>query len=76
MLTHTGGGARPRALSDKMASTLVAFMRTGNPNSGDLPHWPEYTAENGEVMVLNDVSEVKNDPDRECRTILEQSQRK
>ena len=32
MLTHTGGGARPRALSDKMSDALLAFMRTGNPD--------------------------------------------
>ena len=28
MLTHTGGGARPRALSEKMANTLLRFMKT------------------------------------------------
>lgn len=71
MLTHTGGGKRPRALSDKMSDALVAFMRTGNPNTKGLPFWPEYTAENGEVMVLDDVSEVMNDPDRECRALIE-----
>ena len=71
MLTHTGGGKRPRALSDKMADALVAFMRTGDPNTKSLPYWPKYTAENGEVMVLDDVSEVKNDPDRECRALIE-----
>jgi len=67
MLTHTGGGARPRKLSEKMASTLLQFMKTGNPNGGGLPEWKKYTAENGEVMVLDDVSELKNDPDREAR---------
>ena len=72
MITHTGGGARPRALSDKMSDALLAFMRTGDPNCASLPTWPKYTAENGEVMVLNDVCEAKNDPDRECRTLLEQ----
>ena len=71
MLTHTGGGKRPRALSDKMADALVAFMRTGDPNTKSLPYWPKYTAENGEVMVLDDVSEVMNDPDRECRALIE-----
>ena len=71
MITHTGGGARPRALSDKMSDALLAFMRTGDPNCASLPTWPKYTAENGEVMVLNDVCEAKNDPDRECRTVLE-----
>ncbi|MCR4859266.1 MAG: carboxylesterase family protein [Bacteroidales bacterium] len=68
MLTHTGGGARPRALSDKMSDALLAFMRTGNPNCAALPEWPQYTSENGEVMVLDDVCSVQNDPDREARS--------
>lgn len=70
MLTHTGGGARPRALSAKMARTLLQFMKTGNPNGGGLPHWPRYSSERGETMVLDDTSEAKNDPDREARSAL------
>lgn len=70
MLTHTGGGERPKALSEKMSGALLQFMRTGNPDGGGLPSWPEYTSENGEVMVLDDMSEVKNDPDREARETL------
>jgi len=69
-ISHTGGGARPRNLSAKMASTLVQFMKTGDPNGGGLPDWPGYTAENGETMILDDISEVKNDPDREARKSL------
>ena len=45
-------------------------MKTGDPNGGGLPEWPQYTSENGEVMVLNDVCEVKNDPDREARKAM------
>ena len=70
MLTHTGGGARPRKLSEKMSGALLQFMRTGNPDGGGLPTWPKYTSENGEVMVLDDESVVKNDPDREARKTL------
>jgi para-nitrobenzyl esterase len=70
MLTHTGGGARPRNLSAKMAGSLLQFMRTGDPNGGGLPQWPKYTSQNGETMILNDMSEVKNDPDREARKSL------
>ncbi len=70
MLTHTGGGARPRKLSEKMSASLLQFMKTGNPNGGGLPEWPAFTVENGETMVLNDVSEVKNDPDRKARKLL------
>jgi para-nitrobenzyl esterase len=70
MLSHTGGGARPRKLSTRMANYLLQFMKTGDPNGGEQLKWPNYTAANGEVMVLDDVCEVKNDPDREARKAL------
>ena len=70
MLTHTGGGKRPRELSEKMSDALLQFMRTGDPNTPSLPAWPEYTAENGETMIMNDVCEVKNDPDRQARNLI------
>jgi para-nitrobenzyl esterase len=70
MLTHTGGGARPRALAAKMAGSLVRFMRTGDPNGGGLPAWPAYTPATGETMILDDTCVVKPDPDREARKAL------
>ena len=70
MLSHTGGGARPRQLSTKMAGYLLQFMKTGDPNGGDLLKWSKYSPEKGEVMVFDDVCEVKNDPDREARKAL------
>lgn len=70
MLTHTGGGKRPRALSDKMAKSLLNFMKTGNPNGGGLPKWNAYTSQNGETMILDDTSALVNDPDREARKTL------
>jgi para-nitrobenzyl esterase len=69
MLTHTGGGARPRRLAEKMAGALVQFMKTGDPNVRGLA-WPRYTSAKGETMVLDDVCAVKNDPDREARKAL------
>lgn len=70
MYTHTGGGKRPKMLSDKMSASLLAFMKTGNPNTGTLPNWPKFTPDKGETMVLNDTCEVKNDPDRAARMTL------
>jgi len=70
MLTHTGGGARPRRLSEKMAKSFLNFVRTGNPNGGGLPNWTRYTSEKGETMILNDECILKNDPDREARKAL------
>lgn len=70
MLTHTGGGKRPCALSEKMSGALLQFMKTGNPNGGGLPEWKAYTAEKGETMTLTDQPALKNDPDREARKLI------
>ncbi len=67
MLTHTGGGARPRALAAKMAGALLQFMKTGDPNGPGLPKWPKYSSDKGETLILDDVCVAKNDPDREAR---------
>ena len=74
MYSHSGGGKRPRDLADKMGDALEAFMRTGDPNTGKkggLPLWPRYTQENGETMILNNVSRVENDPDRAARALMD-----
>jgi para-nitrobenzyl esterase len=70
MWSHTGGGARPRKLAEKMAGSLLQFMKAGDPNGGGLPKWPRYTSARGETMVLDDVSLAKDDPDREARKAL------
>ena len=70
MLTHTGGGARPRALSERMSDALLQFMRNGDPNTESLPAWPAYTPEKGEVMILDDACALAEDPDREARQTL------
>ena len=70
MLSHTGGGARPRALSEKMAASLVQFMNTGDPNGDGLMQWPRYTTAKGETLFLDDVPVVRNDPDRAARQTL------
>jgi para-nitrobenzyl esterase len=73
MLTHTGGGARPRKLATKMSGALVQFMKTGDPNGPGLPTWPKYTSAKGETLVIDDMCAAKNDPDREARKALPQT---
>jgi para-nitrobenzyl esterase len=69
-ISHTGGGGRPRKLAAKMSDALVQFMKTGKPSGSGLPDWPRYSPANGETMILDDMCEVKNDPDREARKTL------
>ena len=70
MLTHTGGGARPRALADKMSAALLAFMRPGHPNVDCLPEWPVYKSGEGATMYLDDECKVVNAPDAETLKTL------
>ena len=70
MVTHTGGGTEPRKVSDQMSATLVAFMRTGNPNCKEIPEWPAYTPEEAPTMIFSLNSKVVNAPDREALSLL------
>jgi para-nitrobenzyl esterase len=69
----TGGGADAMALADKVSDAWIAFARTGDPNTPKLPHWPAYDAKDRATMVINNVSEVVNDPLREQRTAMFQA---
>ena len=70
MVTHTGGGAEPRGVSDQMSAALLAFMRTGNPNCPEIPEWPAYTPEDAPTMIFNVKSEVRNAPDRAALELM------
>ncbi len=69
MLTHTGGGARPRNARGEDGGRPAALHEAGDPTGGG-SRWPRYTSAKGETMVLDDVCEVRNDPDREARKAL------
>lgn len=71
MLTHSGGGKRPRDLSDKMSEALLSFMRTGDPNCSALPQWPAYNNDERPTMMLNDQCELRNNPDGEALKLFQ-----
>ena len=71
MVTHTGGGAEPRGVSDQMSEALLAFMRTGNPNCKAIPEWPAYNPEEAATMIFDVKSQVLNAPDREFLSLVE-----
>ena len=60
------------ALAIKVSGAWVAFARTGNPNTPELPQWPAYSAKSRETMLFNNTSRVEQDPDREPRLVMEQ----
>lgn len=50
-----------RKLALNWSNTIIQFAKTGNPNGAGLPDWPEYTAENREVLILDTEPRVESD---------------
>ena len=46
-------GRGSHLLSDRIGTYLLAFMRTGNPNTEGYLNWPRYTARSDELMLIN-----------------------
>jgi len=60
-VTLSGKTAADRELSNEMSDALVAFTKTGNPNTPVIK-WPEYTSENPSRLVLdNNMTSVSID---------------
>ncbi len=66
----TGGGPEARALADKVSDAWIAFARTGDPNTPKLPGWPVFTADKLSTMVIDNISQVVDDPHREKRIAM------
>jgi para-nitrobenzyl esterase len=55
------GEADGTLMADRLASTWVAFAKTGDPNNSLLPHWPAYEAGKRATMVFNNEMKVSDD---------------
>jgi para-nitrobenzyl esterase len=66
-----------RRLSETMASYWVNFAKTGDPNGGDLPHWPAYKpGGSGPVMELGENIGIQSETHRSRYEFLDQHYRK
>jgi len=69
----SGGGPRAAALAAKVSSAWIAFAATGKPSAEGLPEWTPYDAERRATLVLNDESEMVDDPTRERRQAMQEA---
>lgn len=67
----TGGGARAAALAAKVSSAWIAFASTGKPSAEGLPEWVPYDASRRATLVLNDESQIVDDPTKERRVAMQ-----
>jgi len=51
-----------RLMSRRLASTFVAFAKTGNPDNDQIPHWAAYDDQTRATMIFDANTRVVNDP--------------
>ncbi|HEX7038372.1 MAG TPA: carboxylesterase/lipase family protein [Pseudomonadales bacterium] len=66
----TGDSKAARRLEHAMASSWIAFARTGNPENDAVPEWPRYDAERRATLVFGDEPHVVDDPKGAIRELL------
>lgn len=57
-----------KQLSDEFHSRMVNFIKTGDPNNGDVPtdiKWPKYDPDKNMTMIFNEELTVDNMPDKD-----------
>ena len=71
VVTDRFAGSDPRRieLAKCVSGAWAEFARSGRPACSKLPEWPAYEGQNRATMVLDIVSEVVLDPERERRLI-------
>jgi para-nitrobenzyl esterase len=56
------GSSDARRMCGTLASALLAFAKTGNPNNSQIPHWPRFDASQRSTMVFDRDIRVERDP--------------
>ncbi|MET0179500.1 MAG: carboxylesterase family protein [Novosphingobium sp.] len=67
---RTGDGPEARALAGAMADAFVRLARTGDPNGGALPAWPQYDLQRRATMIFDRATRVEDDPRGDERRLL------
>jgi para-nitrobenzyl esterase len=66
------GGKEGRLMCTRLASTWIAFAKTGRPDNEHIPHWPTYDATTRATMIFDTNTRVVNDPRGPIRTYWSQ----
>ena len=56
------GSADARRMCDTLASTWLAFARTGDPNNPHIPEWPRFDSLQRATLVFDRYTRVDHDP--------------
>lgn len=65
----TAGARDGGIMADRMAGAFIAFAKTGDPSTPELP-WPAYDPNTKPTMIFDTQSGAQNDPDRDLLALL------
>jgi para-nitrobenzyl esterase len=68
--TMTGGTKEAYSLADKISSAWINFVKTGNPNTKNLPKWEPYTSDGGATMKFDNNCKIIYNHDKELIEFL------
>lgn len=60
-----------RDLALRWSNTIIAFARTGDPNGAGLPHWPRYSADTRQTLILDANVRIEANIDHEQQKLWE-----
>jgi para-nitrobenzyl esterase len=60
-----------QTVADLTAAYWVNFVKTGNPNGTNLPHWPSYREESKPSLHIDVSTSISHNTDRERHQLLE-----
>ena len=60
----TGCTEEAYELEDKISSAWINFIKTGDPNTKNLPEWETYTSQSGATMIFDNECKVLNNHDK------------
>jgi len=66
-----GNGAEARRVAATLASTFIAFARSGDPDNPAIPTWPRYTLPERSTLIVDARTRVEDDPRREERLLFQ-----
>ena len=57
-------------MAHQMSEAFIAFARTGDPNTAEIPHWTPYELDRRSTMIFDVASRMENDPRGEERRLF------
>ncbi len=63
------GSGEARRMCTALASTWLAFAKTGDPNNPDIPNWPRFDPDQRATLVLGPETRIEQDPYQALRKL-------